>query len=151
MKYSTEVTIHLPREKVVELFDNHNNLYKWQAGFKSHSVLEGTPGQEGCRSELVYEGRRGDLVMTETVKQNHLPESYHVEYRSRGVYNEMRNRFEEAGPDRTLWRAENLFRFRGLMALMAPFLKTAFRSNTILHMERFRTFAENEFHSNETP
>ncbi len=148
MKYATEITIHLPREKVVGLFDNHDNLYKWQAGLKNHSVTEGTPGKKGCRSELVYEGRKGDLVMTETVILNDLPEAFHVEYRTKGVYNEMQSRFEEAGPERTVWHAENLFRFRGLMALMAPFLKNAFRSNTILNMERFKTFAENEFPSN---
>ncbi|MEM7797967.1 MAG: SRPBCC family protein [Chloroflexota bacterium] len=40
MKYSTEVVIDLPRERVIELFDNTENMYKWQNGLKSHEFLK---------------------------------------------------------------------------------------------------------------
>jgi len=33
MKYTSEVTINLPRDRVVELFDDPDNLPKWQKGF----------------------------------------------------------------------------------------------------------------------
>ena len=34
MKYTTEVTIELPREQVIPLFDSTENLYKWQEGLQ---------------------------------------------------------------------------------------------------------------------
>ncbi|MEN8226925.1 MAG: SRPBCC family protein [Bacteroidota bacterium] len=142
MKYTTEVTINLPRNRVIELFDSTKNLQQWQVGLKSFETISGNPGQEGTRSKMVYEGRKGDLEMTETITKRNLPDEYHGIYKARGVYNEIYNYFTEPEERRTHWRIVSVFRFRGLMALMAPFMKTAFTHNTLLNMERFKSFAE---------
>ena len=143
MKYSTEIIIHLPLDKVIGYFDSVENLYKWQEGLLSFKHLEGEPGQEGSSSELVYEGRRGDLRMKETITKRGFPDEFHATYRARGVTNEMYNYFSVTTDGHTRWRTRSVFRFRGLMALMAPFMKQAFIANTRLNMERFKAFAEN--------
>jgi len=148
MKYTTEIRIQLPRHKVSELFCNKAGLSGWQPGLLSVTQLEGEPGKEGARSELVYEGRKGELVITETVIRSDLPEQYHVINRSRGVYNRVENRFIEEEGGVTLWRVVNTFRFRGMMVLMAPFVKQAFIHNTMLNMDRFKLLAENPEHVN---
>jgi hypothetical protein len=142
MKYTTEVIINLPRTRVLELFDSTENLCKWQEGLKSFRVISGEPGEVGCRSELIYEGRKGDLEMIETITKRNLPEEFHCIYEARGVYNEMFNYFSETDEGHTAWQTVSVFKFRGLMALMTPFMKTAFTSNTLLNMERFKSFAE---------
>lgn len=142
MRYTTEILINLPRSRVIELFDSSENLSRWQPGLLSLTHLEGTPGAVGARSELVYEGRKGDLVMTETIRKKQLPEQFHMSYKSRGVYNEVENWFTEKEPGLTLWRTENYFRFGGVMMLMVPFMKKAFIHNTMLNMDRFKIFAE---------
>jgi hypothetical protein len=141
MTYTSEIIIHLPRLKVIELFDSTENLHKWQLGLKSFEAISGEPGQEGSSSRMVYEGRKGDLEMTEVITRRSFPEEFHCTYKSRGVYNEMYNYFEEDG-DKTLWRTVSVFKFGGLMAFMAPFMKAAFIKNTLLNMERFKEFAE---------
>jgi len=143
MKYTTEIRINLSRSKVLELFDNTENLYKWQPGLLSFTHLEGEPGEERARSELVYESRKGELLITETIIRKRLPDLFHMSYKSKGVYNEVENYFEELEPGNTLWRTENLFRFSGIMMLMVPFMKRAFIHNTMLNMDRFKIFAEN--------
>jgi len=143
MKYTTEVSIKLPRLKVIELFDSTENMYKWQLGLKSYEHISGVPGEEGSLCKMVYEGRKGDLIMTETITKRNFPDEFHGIYEARGVYNEIYNHFEEQGDDLTIWRTKSIFKFRGLMALMAPFMKSAFSNNTLLNMERFKTFAEN--------
>lgn len=142
MKYSTQVQINLPRSKVIELFDSTENMYKWQPGLKSFEHVSGQPGQEGALSNLIYEGRKGDLHMTETISRRNFPDEFHGIYEARGVYNEMYNYFEETSENVCTWRTESVFKFRGLMALMAPFMKSAFTNNTLLNMERFKNFAE---------
>lgn len=142
MKYTSEVIIRLSREKVIELFDNTENLYKWQPGLRSFEHLSGEAGKEGCQSTMVYDGRKGDLVMTETITHRKLPEEFHGVYKAKGVYNEMYNYFSEPEAGITLWKTVSVFRFKGLMALMAPFMKKAFMDNTLLSMERFKVFAE---------
>jgi hypothetical protein len=142
MKYTAEILINLPRSKVLEFFDHTENLYKWQPGLKRLTHLEGRPGEEGARSELIYEGRKGDLRITETITTKKLPEQFHMVYRSRGVYNEVENWFLEEEAGTTLWRTVNSFRFKGMMMLMAPFMKRAFIHHTMLNMDRFKLFAE---------
>ena len=56
----------------------------------------------------------------------------------------MYNYFTEEEAGKTIWRTVSVFRFRGLMALMAPFMKSAFTGNTLLNMVHFKSFAENE-------
>ena len=150
MKYTGEININLPRSTVFELFDSSENLKKWQPGLKNLTHLEGDAGEVGARSELSYEGRKGDLVMTETIIAKRIPEHFHMSYKARGVYNEVENWFTEPEPGITLWRTVNIFRFRGFMMLMAPFMKQAFIHNTMLNMDRFKIFAENpeKFNSN---
>ena len=142
MKYTTEVSIKLPRAKVIELFDSTENMYKWQPGLKSFEHVSGQPGQEGALSNLVYEGRKGDLSMKETITKRNFPDEFHGVYEARGVYNEMYNYFEDTSENVCTWRTVSVFKFRGLMALMAPFMKSAFTKNTLLNMERFKKFAE---------
>ena len=142
MKYTSEILINLPLSKVIELFDSTDNLSQWQPGLKSFTHLEGEPGEVGARSELVYEGRKSDLVMTETIRTKQLPEQFHMSYKARGVYNEVENWFSEKEPGLTHWRTENYFRFGGIMMLMVPFMKQAFIHNTTLNMDRFKIFAE---------
>jgi len=142
MKYITEVTIQVPREKVIELFDSTENLYKWQPGLKSFEHLSGEPGKEGAESRMIYAGRKGDLVMKEIIAHRNFPDEFHAIYQVKGVYNRVRNYFEEPEPGATLWRTENIFQFRGAMAIMIPFMRKAFKKNTLLSMERFKVFAE---------
>lgn len=143
MKYNTELIIDLPRDRVIELFDSLENMYKWQPGLKSFEVISGDPGQEGSRSRMVYEGRKNDLTMIETITKRNFPDEFHATYEAKGVHNEMYNYFSESDEQLTTWRTVSVFRFSGLMALMAPFMKSAFTKNTLLSMERFKTFAEN--------
>ena len=142
MKYNTEISINLPREKVLELFLNTDHLKQWQPGLLSFTHLEGEQGEEGSRSELIFEGRKGELVMTETISLKQLPEIIHMKYRSRGVNNDVKNRFTEQEAGVTLWQIENLFRFKGIMMFMIPFMKHDFIHNTMLNMDRFKVFAE---------
>ena len=76
MTYTTEVIIHLPRLKVIELFDSTENLYKWQKGLKSFESVSGEPGQEGALSRMVFKARKGDLVLTETITRRNFPDEF---------------------------------------------------------------------------
>ena len=44
MHYSVDIEIDLPRDRVIELFDSTENLYKWQRGLQSFEHIEGEPG-----------------------------------------------------------------------------------------------------------
>jgi carbon monoxide dehydrogenase subunit G len=54
MKYTNEVRIAVPRDRVVALFEDVENLKHWQPGFVSFEQVSGAPGQAGSKARLVY-------------------------------------------------------------------------------------------------
>ena len=73
MKYEVETTIDLPRERVIELFDNPDNLPKWQPTLQSFELISGESGQPGAKSRLVYLEDGREIEMIETIV-NYKPE-----------------------------------------------------------------------------
>ena len=145
MKYTREVVIDLPRDRVIELFDNADNLTKWQEGLQSFEHVSGEPGQPGAKSRLVFDHRGSRFEMIETITERNLPEEFSGTYETEGVWNLMKNRFEEDGPDRTRWIAESEFRCSGLkMKLMTFFLRPMFTRTTLKSLRDFKAFAEGE-------
>ena len=142
MRYTCSVTIDLPREKVIELFDSTENLYKWQDGLKSVEHLEGEPGQPGAKSRLTYDMRGREVQMTEAVINRDLPDELSFVYESRNVWNSCVNTFVDMAPGITEWKMESEFRCGGMMKLMTLLAPGAFKKQTLKDMNRFKSFAE---------
>ena len=143
MKYTCDVTINLPRDRVLELFDSTENLKKWQNGLKAFEHLEGEPGQQGAKSKLIYDMNGREIEMIETVINRDLPDELSFAYESKGVWNSCVNLFNDLSPDATEWRMDNEFRCKGLMKLMTALAPGMFKRQTMKDMSRFKDFAEN--------
>ncbi|NQU48785.1 MAG: SRPBCC family protein [Planctomycetes bacterium] len=61
MKYSLQIDIALPRARVIELFDNPDNMSCWQPGLVSYEHLSGDPGQVDAKAKLVYKMGKRDI------------------------------------------------------------------------------------------
>lgn len=142
MKYITEVAINLPRNKVIELFDNPDNMQKWQEGLKSFEHISGEPGQPGAKSKLVYDMNGRKIEMIETITERNLPDLFSGTYEAKGVFNIIQNKFIEESADKTKWITESEFQFSGFMKLMGLFMKSAFPKQTLKMMNDFKKFAE---------
>lgn len=144
MRYKKEILIDLPRERVIELFDNPENLAKWQEGLQSFETINGEPGQSGAKSLMLYDlnGRRVEMI--ETILKRDLPDEFTGTYEAQGVWNWIGNRFFEEGPDKTRWELETEFKFSGLMRILALFMRGSFPKQTLGQMTNFKEFAESE-------
>ena len=142
MEYTTEVIIDLPRSRVIELFDDADNLKKWQPGLQNMEHVSGEPGQPGAKTRLVYDEGGRTMEMVETIVQNDLPERFVVTYEAKNVYNLMDNIFHETADGKTRWVSDTEFRFSGFMAIMALFMRGAFPKETLKSMNLFKAFAE---------
>lgn len=143
MKYQHEIVIKLPRERVLKLFDNPDNMPKWQPGFVSLEPISGTPGQVGATSKLRYKFGKRDIEMVETITRRNLPDEFSGTYETKGVKNWINNRFEETPDGSTRWISENEFRFTGYMKLFGFFMPGAFKKQSYQYMTLFKKFAEN--------
>ena len=61
MKYTVETEIDQPIEKVIELFDNPDNMQYWMDGLISFEHLSGTPGQPGANLSFCLKWGTGIL------------------------------------------------------------------------------------------
>ncbi|MDJ0645438.1 MAG: SRPBCC family protein [Flavobacteriaceae bacterium] len=145
MKYSNEIEIDLSRERVIELFDNADNLSKWQPDLISFEHISGEPGKVGAKSRLKYDmGKKGGKVeMIETIVKNDLPEEFHGTYEAPGVFNQMQNYFTEVSPGKTKWKSDTFFKFSTFkMKLFGFLMPGAFKRQSYKFMENFKSFAE---------
>ncbi|MFC7625718.1 SRPBCC family protein [Microlunatus sp. GCM10028923] len=153
MKYTLSIEIALPRERVVQLLSDPAQMPKWLRGVLVHEPLNGKHGEVGTESRVVMQSGEQTMEATETITRRE-PENLHgipsdsvVHYDreivAKGMWNAARERFTEAGPESTLWTSENEFRFDSLpMRLIMPFLRGAFRRQSLQHMQDFKAFAE---------
>ncbi len=143
MKYSNQIEINLPLERVIELFDNGENLAKWQPGLLSFEHLSGEPGQPGSKSKLRYKMGKRELEMIETITLNELPHRMNGTYEANGTLNIMSNRFEAVDNNTTRWVSDNEFQFSNFpMKIMGWLMPGSFKKQSYKYMEHFKAFAE---------
>jgi hypothetical protein len=142
MKYSNEIGINLPVNRVVELFDNPENLKLWQPGLISFEHLSGEPGQVGAKSRLKYKMGKREIEMIETITSRNLPYEFAGTYEAKGVRNTVCNKFVPLSENRTRLISESEFKFRGFMRIIGLLMPGSFRKQSQKFLEDFKAFAE---------
>ena len=132
MKYTCKLVINLPREQVVELFDDPDNLPRWMEGLQSFEHLSGDPGQPGAKSRLIFERDDGETFeMIETLTRNTLPDEIAGTYETNGTWNGIVNRFVPDGSNATRWVAENEFEIQRAHAHRGVLHAAAFQTSVL--------------------
>ncbi len=141
--YTLEIEIDLPRERVIELFDDPGNMVKWQKGLQSFERLSGVPGEVGAKAKLVYLNGKRRFEMIETVIERNLPDQFDGRYEWRGGRNTVRNRFIELGQRRTKWKSTCLLEFDSfMMKAMGLLFRGIFRKQAMGVLRSFKAYAE---------
>ena len=144
MNYSQQIEINIPREKVIELFDNPDNMKHWQPGLISYEHLSGDHGKPGAKMLLRYKMGKRKIEMIETITVRDLPNEFSGTYEAKGVWNMVKNTFTEPSDGSTIWLSENEFKFKGFMKIMAAVMPGAFKKQSFKYMQQFKEFAEAE-------
>ena len=145
MKYTCEIKIDVPRNKVIEYFDSFENMKDWQEGLVGYDHLEGDPGHPGAKTKLQYKMGKRDIEMVETITVRDLPNEFSGTYEAKGVWNEVKNFFEEDA-ETTIWKTENEFRFLNFpMKVMSWLMPGAFKKQSVKYLDDFKRFAEKKF------
>lgn len=153
MKYTVSIEIALPRERAVQLLADPVHLPKWLRGVVLHEPLNGMHGEVGTKSRVVMRMGQQTMEAVETITRREPADLHGIpadsvvhferEIVAEGMWNAARERLTETGPATTLWASENEYRFSSLpMRLLAPFMRGAFRRQSLQHMQDFKAFAE---------
>lgn len=142
MKYTNEVIINAPREKVIALFENPDHLVIWQPGFVSMEHISGEKGQPGAKSRLHYKIGKREIEMIETITERNLPDTFSGTYEAKGVWNKVKNHFEEIPENKTRYWSENEFKMKGMMNVIAWLMPGAFKKQSQQYLDLFKAFVE---------
>lgn len=142
MKYTSEIEINKPVEKVVELFDNPDNMGKWMEGLISFEPISGTAGQVGAKSRLKFKMGKREMEMVETILVRNLPDEFSGTYETNGAYNIVKNRFIALPGNRTKYINEQEFQFKGFMKIIAFLMPGAFKKQSMKYLVAFKNFVE---------
>lgn len=142
IRFTTEVVLERPLGEVWRAFDSTENMKRWQPTLESFEPVSGTPGQPGAVSRLTYlEGKR-QVVLTETISERRELEYFAGTYDSGMALNRIANHFAAVDAERTHWRMECEFAFRGLWKVAAPLFRGAIERRTREDLERFKECLE---------
>jgi carbon monoxide dehydrogenase subunit G len=144
MKYTTEIEINKPVEKVIELFDNPENMKKWMNGLQSFEPLSGKAGQPGAKSKLIYKMGNHEIEMIETITVRNLPDEFSGTYEAKGVFNIVKNSFISISDNTTKYLTENEFQFKGFMKIIALLMPGAFKKQSLKYLIDFKNFVESQ-------
>jgi hypothetical protein len=145
MKYTVSIDIHLPRDRVIALFDDRANYKRWMPGLKTLERVSGVPGEVGAVTRLTFVWGRREMTMTETVLQRQLPDRVDLVYESPGSRNPSTHRFIALGPELTRYEQDSAFETDKLMfKLMQLVMPGWFRKHTLMYMTAFKEFAESQ-------
>ena len=143
MKYIVEIEINKPREEMLALFDNAENLQLWMPGLVSYDQLSGEPGHVGATSKFVVSAGNRPCEMIETITVKNMPVEFTATYETDGMWNQVKNIFDEVDKQTTKWTAYNEFRSEKLMMkLMMLLMPWAFKKESMKFMQSFKAFAE---------
>jgi hypothetical protein len=145
LRYTNEIVINVPINRVVELMEDQANMKHWQPGFIDMKHISGEKGKEGMKSELRYKMGKRDIIMTETINKYAFPDQFDATYEAAGVYNEQWNQFIALDDNTTKWISESYFEFTNLMMKTIGLLMPgSFKKQSCEYLELFKAFAEKE-------
>jgi len=102
MKYTAEIEIDLPRDQVVDLYNNKTLYPQWHASIKEIELVSGKAGEAYSKYRIIME-RDGQIIeFQSTVTKNKLPdECWSQSIKENDFTLNKKMYFKEVGPDKT--------------------------------------------------
>ena len=144
MTYKLQISVGLPKTKLINLLKSQEDLASWQPELQSFELVSGEPGQEGARTILKYIYGKRLVEMTEEILRVTSDETI-VYYEATGAKNWVTNRFVVLNENTTMWILESEFKCSGFLKLLTILNPGMFKKQTWQSMERFKDFAESKF------
>ena len=144
MEFKCSVEIDAPINKVIELFDNPDNLKEWQDGFQSFEHISGTPGRPGAKSRITYAHGKRKMELIETILVKNLPEEFSGTYEHKHMDNSVKCNFIALSESKTrLDYYVDYIKYKAFIPKLMAFLMPGMaKKYTQKWLDQFKAFAE---------
>jgi len=145
MKFTCHVEINDSKDSVVKEFCNSDKLKYWQDGFLSKTTIVGINMATDSISEMKYLIRGNEMLITETVIENNLPDYFYAKYSHKHTENTMLSKFSDNN-GKTMYTAEiDYYRLSGFMVNLIAFIyPKLFKKQVDKWMCQFKAYIENK-------
>lgn len=142
MKYSCEIEVNAPFEKVAELWANEKHFKEWQDKFEAIELLEGERETEDSKSKISF--NNGKMILMETILIANLPHEKKALYEHKHMSNTQHTKFKYLGNGTTLFTSNVAYvKFNGFMPkMMAKLFPGLFKKQSEKWMNQFKCYAE---------
>ena len=106
MNFKGLIEIAKSRDEVVKYFADPRCLGEYQDGFIKKVLIEGNAGENGAVSKMHYKYGKRDMILTETITKNNLPNSFEVSYHHKHMDNTMKCIFTAISENQTRYEYE---------------------------------------------
>lgn len=89
---------------VAKYFANPKYLSEYQEGFKKKVLEKGEEGRNGTISKMYYKNGKYEMVLTETIVSNELPNSFEAFYHHKHMDNTMKCEFKSLHENETRYQ-----------------------------------------------
>ena len=131
---------------VAALFADPQFLGNYQDGFIKKQLISGAEGQEMAISDMYYKMNRQEMVITETIMSNKLPDYFRGFYSHKHMDNFMISKFTSINENQTLYEAEvEYIEIRAFIPkLMAKLFPSMFKKQVQKWLDNFKEFVEKQ-------
>ncbi len=144
MKMKVEAEIRASRDFVWAVFENPDNLTRWQPTLESFTPQTGEVGQPGATSELVYNENGKKITMIETVTERQKPQFMAGIYDSARATSLIVIHLEEIDDNTTRFVSYTNMKFKGMMKIMSVFVAKSIRDRAEADLNRFKLLVETD-------
>ncbi len=144
MKIRVEAEIRASRDFVWAVFDNPDNLPRWQPTLESFTHQTGEAGQPRVSSELVYNENGKKITMIETVTERRKPQFMAGIYESARTTSLIVIHLEEIDDNTTRFVSYTNMKFKGIMRILSLFVGNSVRIRAEADLNRFKLLVETD-------
>lgn len=146
MEHNGSLEINKPIVWVTKLFMDSSHLKEYQDGFVKKELESGQEGQKGAVSKMYYKYGKRDMILTETITSNNLPDSFEAIYHHKHMDNTMKCTFVPI--DKNTTRYEYEFEYTRINWIMPKLIAILFpgmyRKQGDKWMTQFKEFVETQ-------
>lgn len=142
MKYTLSNTIDSSLHKVAEKISNPEGTRKWTEGLQTVEQIAGEYGKVGSKRELRYLFRNKEMIITESIIEQNLPQQIKFSYDSKMGSNVVELLFEPLADNQVRQTSNTTMKLKGAMKLFGFVFKGMFVKQSKSYMTAFKKYAE---------
>ena len=141
MKYTTEIEIKAPIEKVATLLGDHSQMKYWIKQLQSYEPISGEPHEEGTKTRMTINAGR-EMEIIETITKIEFPYRITAHYEMEGGSFIADSMLQASTEKLTRYTLNHYFKFNGVLKIATALLKPAFIKHSERIMIDFKNLAE---------